>query len=352
MNPLTQVKNLQKINARESDLGISDEASWHAKYKNSAYVYVGGIPFDLTEGDLLAVFSQYGEIVDVNLIRDKGTGKSKGFAFLAYEDQRSTILAVDNLNGALVLGRTIKVDHCGAYKKHEEEDEETRRQNREARGVCRAFQRGECTRGDSCKFSHDEKRAANTGWGHEEDRSSKWDHDKNREGRGVCRAFQRGECTRGDSCKFSHDEKRAANTGWGHEEDRSSKWDQDKLNGAKKGGISFGNRGDFKPDVEEKSYRGRGDGDASYGRPKERERVDREDMGPRSRDAYDMKEQKRSGRYDNAHFRRHNDEIDYIREDKGSRTQDWEKRKAESRRDRNDREEKDRDSLRREDRRR
>ncbi|OAP02236.1 hypothetical protein AXX17_AT3G41050 [Arabidopsis thaliana] len=300
MNPLTQVKNLQKINARESDLGISDEASWHAKYKNSAYVYVGGIPFDLTEGDLLAVFSQYGEIVDVNLIRDKGTGKSKGFAFLAYEDQRSTILAVDNLNGALVLGRTIKVDHCGAYKKHEEEDEETRRQNREARGVCRAFQRGECTRGDSCKFSHDEKRAANTGWGHEEDRSSKWDHD----------------------------------------------------NGAKKGGTSFGHRGDFKPDAEEKSYRGRGDGDASYGRPKERERVDREDMGPRSRDAYDMKEQKRSGRYDNAHSRRHNDEIDYIREDKGSRTQDWEKRKAESRRDRNDREEKDRDSLRREDRRR
>lgn len=37
---------------------------------------------------------RYGEIVDVNLVRDKGTGKSKGFAFLAYEDQRSTILAV------------------------------------------------------------------------------------------------------------------------------------------------------------------------------------------------------------------------------------------------------------------
>ncbi|KAG7564758.1 RNA-binding domain superfamily [Arabidopsis suecica] len=314
MNPLTQVRNLQKINARESDLGISEEASWHAKYKNSAYVYVGCIPFDLTEGDLLAVFSQYGEVVDVNLIRDKGTGKSKGFAFLAYEDQRSTVLAVDNLNGALVLGRTIKVDHCREYKKHEEEDEETQRQNREARGVCRAFQRGECTRGDSCKFSHDEKRAANTGWGHEEDRSSKWDHDK--------------------------------------------------FNGAKKGGTTFGHRGDFKPDAEEKSYRGKGDGEASYGRPKERERVEREDMGPRSRDAYDMREQKRSGRYDDSRSRRHNAENDYIKEDKGSRTRDWEKLKAESRRDHNDREGKgssrqsetftrqDRDSSRREDRRR
>ncbi|KAF5744516.1 putative RNA recognition motif-containing protein [Tripterygium wilfordii] len=176
MNPLTLVKRIQNINSREATLGISEQASWHAKYKDSAYVYVGGIPFDLTEGDLLAVFAQYGEIVDVNLVRDKGTGKSKGFAFIAYEDQRSTILAVDNLNGAQVLGRTIRVDHVSNYKKKEEEDEETERQKREARGVCRAFQRGECTRGAGCKFSHDEQRAANTGWG-SEDKSARWGHE-------------------------------------------------------------------------------------------------------------------------------------------------------------------------------
>ncbi|KAL2317504.1 hypothetical protein Fmac_031380 [Flemingia macrophylla] len=177
MNPLTLVKRIQNINSKEASLGIGEDASWHAKYKDSAYVFVGGIPFDLTEGDLLAVFAQYGEVVDVNLVRDKGTGKSKGFAFLAYEDQRSTNLAVDNLNGAQVLGRIIRVDHVDKYKKKEEEDEETERQKREARGVCRAFQRGECTRGASCKFSHDEQRAANTGWGRAED-NPKWGHDK------------------------------------------------------------------------------------------------------------------------------------------------------------------------------
>lgn len=54
--------------------------------------------------------------MDVNLPRDKTTGKTRGFGFLMYEDQRSTILAVDNLNGAKVLDRTLRVDHVKNYK--------------------------------------------------------------------------------------------------------------------------------------------------------------------------------------------------------------------------------------------
>lgn len=46
--------------------------------------------------------SRYGEVLEINLIRDKDTGKSKGFAFLRYADPRSAILAVDNLNGISV----------------------------------------------------------------------------------------------------------------------------------------------------------------------------------------------------------------------------------------------------------
>lgn len=53
----------------------------------------------------------------MNLVRDQETGKSRGFAFLAYEDQRSTNLAVDNLNGTRVAGRTLKVDHVADYKR-------------------------------------------------------------------------------------------------------------------------------------------------------------------------------------------------------------------------------------------
>jgi RNA-binding motif X-linked protein 2 len=117
MNPLTQIKNTQKATALEIRSGFNESASWHARFKHSAYVFAGGLDFDLTEGDLLAVFAQYGEIVDVHLVRDKTTGKSRGFAFLAYEDQRSTVLAVDNLNGARVSGRIVRVEHVDNYKK-------------------------------------------------------------------------------------------------------------------------------------------------------------------------------------------------------------------------------------------
>lgn len=54
--------------------------------------------------------------MDVNLPRDKDTGKTRGFGFIMYEDQRSTILAVDNLNGAKVLEKTLRVDHVKNYK--------------------------------------------------------------------------------------------------------------------------------------------------------------------------------------------------------------------------------------------
>ena len=59
----------------------------------------------MNEGDIVAVFSQFGEVIDIRLKRDKTTGKSMGFCFLAYEEQLSTVLAVDNFNGMEICGR-------------------------------------------------------------------------------------------------------------------------------------------------------------------------------------------------------------------------------------------------------
>ncbi|XP_027941920.1 zinc finger CCCH domain-containing protein 25 isoform X1 [Vigna unguiculata] len=285
MNPLTLVKRTQNINAREAALGIGEEASWHAKYKDSAYVFVGGIPFDLTEGDLLAVFAQYGEVVDVNLVRDKGTGKSKGFAFLAYEDQRSTNLAVDNLNGAQILGRIIRVDHVDKYKKKEEEDEETERQKREARGVCRAFQRGDCTRGASCKFSHDEQRAANTGWGQEED-NPKWGHDKFEGPKKERRSGNNQPNHNSETRDRDSRSKARANDGFNNlpkrsdREERSRRWHDDDDD---KGRENNSRR-------EEKGSRRYGDDEFEH-KPRE-ERYRREEKKSRKDDYDDIPEQK------------------------------------------------------------
>ncbi|KAJ5463053.1 Nucleotide-bindingalpha-beta plait [Penicillium sp. IBT 31633x] len=121
---MNSIRQVQALNKRELEHAIPPEASWHADYRDTAYIYIGGLPFDLSEGDIIAIFSQYGEPVHVNLVRDKETGKSKGFAFLKYEDQRSTDLAVDNLGGATVMGRLLRVDHARYKRKDDEEAED------------------------------------------------------------------------------------------------------------------------------------------------------------------------------------------------------------------------------------
>ncbi|MES1905848.1 MAG: RNA-binding motif protein, X-linked 2, partial [Paramarteilia canceri] len=122
-----KIKLINQIN--EKSLKNDEKKSWHDQYKDSSWIYVGSLNYELSEGDLITVFSQYfnvlnfcnfvlryGEIVMINLIRDRVTGKSKGYAFLCYEDQRSTVLAVDNFNGIKLVGRIIRVDHVASYK--------------------------------------------------------------------------------------------------------------------------------------------------------------------------------------------------------------------------------------------
>ena len=116
MNFLSKIKQIQKLNEQELKYKIGYTASWHYKYRDSAYIFICGFPKEVTEGDLVIVFSQYGEIVDVRIVRDKKTGKSKGYGYLCYENQKSTILAVDNLNGIKIGGNAILVDHVEEYK--------------------------------------------------------------------------------------------------------------------------------------------------------------------------------------------------------------------------------------------
>lgn len=118
---MNSVRNIQQLNKRELEAGITPEGSWHTDYRDTAFIYIGGLPFELSEGDVITICSQYGEPVWVKLARDKETGKSRGFAWVKYEDQRSCDLAVDNLGGANIMDRVLRVDHA-RYKPRDDED--------------------------------------------------------------------------------------------------------------------------------------------------------------------------------------------------------------------------------------
>lgn len=128
MGIFDKIRNIEHLNETELKYIGQSESSWHDTYQNSSYIYIGNLDKSLTEGDLIVIFSQFGEPIDINLVRDEETGESKGYCFLAYADQRSTILAVDNFIGYKLLERPLVVDHVLNYrlpKKYVEKDGQT-----------------------------------------------------------------------------------------------------------------------------------------------------------------------------------------------------------------------------------
>ena len=88
LNLLSKIKQIQRLNEEELKYGIPESASWHYKYRDSSYIYISGFPKEVTEGDLVIVFSQYGEIVDVRIVRDKKTEKVKALAIYATRSKK------------------------------------------------------------------------------------------------------------------------------------------------------------------------------------------------------------------------------------------------------------------------
>lgn len=115
---------INAINQKELENNVSDEASWHADYSDTSYIYIGNLHEAIEEKDLVTIFSQWGNPTHVNLIKDRESGKLRGFAYLKYEDQRSCVLAVDNFNGVLIYEKPLKVDHTYFQLREGQEEED------------------------------------------------------------------------------------------------------------------------------------------------------------------------------------------------------------------------------------
>jgi len=76
-------------------------------------LYVGNLPYESTEEEVSEAFGEFGEVTKVNLIKDRETGKAKGFGFIDIETEADVSEMVDiKLNG-----RTLKVDNAREKQK-------------------------------------------------------------------------------------------------------------------------------------------------------------------------------------------------------------------------------------------
>ena len=75
-------------------------------------LYVGGLPYSVTEGRLQEVFSAHGTVESANVIADKLTGQSRGFGFVEMSSGGEAQTAIQSLNGTQLDGRTLIVNEA------------------------------------------------------------------------------------------------------------------------------------------------------------------------------------------------------------------------------------------------
>jgi len=78
----------------------------------STKLYVGNLPFDVTENDLRDMLSQHGPVNEISVIMDKITGKARGFAFVTMNTEEAAKAAIQALNGKEWKGRALTVNEA------------------------------------------------------------------------------------------------------------------------------------------------------------------------------------------------------------------------------------------------
>ena len=73
-------------------------------------LYVGNLPYDIENVDLENLFSENGTVQTVNVVKDRDTGRAKGFAFIEMENLQEATIAIENLNEKDFRGRLLRVN--------------------------------------------------------------------------------------------------------------------------------------------------------------------------------------------------------------------------------------------------
>ena len=79
---------------------------------NSNKLYVGGLPYEVTDDRLQELFSAHGTVESASVITDRETGRSRGFGFVEMSSQEEAQQAIDKLNGTDLEGRSLTVNEA------------------------------------------------------------------------------------------------------------------------------------------------------------------------------------------------------------------------------------------------
>lgn len=80
-------------------------------------IYVGNLPFSITEAEVEELFRQYGDVQEVSLVTDRQTGRPRGFGFVQMSDDGEADNAIEQLNGAQMKGRPLDVNEARPREK-------------------------------------------------------------------------------------------------------------------------------------------------------------------------------------------------------------------------------------------
>jgi RNA recognition motif-containing protein len=80
-------------------------------------IYLGQLPYNVNEDELREIFSEFGEIASLNLVKDRFSGQSKGFGFIEMPNNSEADKAIKALNKSMLKGREIKVNQAEERRK-------------------------------------------------------------------------------------------------------------------------------------------------------------------------------------------------------------------------------------------
>lgn len=75
-------------------------------------IYVGNLAYDITEDELREAFEAFGQVTSVNIIKDKYSGRSRGFGFVEMASKEESQAAIDGLNGKEMKEQALRVNEA------------------------------------------------------------------------------------------------------------------------------------------------------------------------------------------------------------------------------------------------